>query len=141
MAGSDLLADDLRLEEEAEVVAAAGLGVGAAHVEAAEGVAADEGAGGLPVDVEIAGVELALRPVDPGATVVGPGEAVFAVVRELDRVVVVARLQHGKHGPEDFFARDLRLRGDVGDDGRLDEEAVARHPLSAGDEPAFALAD
>src|SRR6516165_12615466 len=61
---ADLLGDALGLQEKQQVVAAAGLGVGAAHVEAAERVGADDRAGGLAVDVEVADEELALGALD-----------------------------------------------------------------------------
>jgi hypothetical protein len=45
------------LGEEGEIVGAAGFGVGAAHVEAAEGVRAYHRAGALAIEVEVADVE------------------------------------------------------------------------------------
>ena len=50
----DLLRDRLGLREEAEVVAPARLRVGARHVEAAEGMDADERAGALAVEIQVA---------------------------------------------------------------------------------------
>jgi hypothetical protein len=38
----------------------------------------------------------------------GAGEAVFAVVRDLDRVAVGLIGNHREHRPEDFFLRDSR---------------------------------
>src|SRR5205085_6719425 len=60
----ELLRDALRLQEQQQVVASAGLRVGAAHVEAAERVRADDRAGALAVDVQVADEELALRALD-----------------------------------------------------------------------------
>src|SRR5262249_33685836 len=51
--GSELLRDALGLEEQPEVVAPAGLAVGARHVESAERVDAHQRARALPVDVEV----------------------------------------------------------------------------------------
>src|SRR5262249_32932807 len=56
-----LLRHALRLQEQQQVVAAAGLAVGAAHVEAAERVAAHHRAGALAVQVEVADEELLAR--------------------------------------------------------------------------------
>jgi DNA-binding NarL/FixJ family response regulator len=56
--------DGLGLGEEGEVVGAAGLGVGAAHIEAAEGMRSDHGAGALAIEVEIADVEVGFRAVE-----------------------------------------------------------------------------
>ena len=76
------LRDRLRLREEEEVVAAAGLGVGARHVEAAERVDADQRAGALAVEVEVADEELALAALEllAVARVDGAGQAVLGVV-------------------------------------------------------------
>ena len=52
---------DFRLQEQEQVVAAAGLGVGARHVEAAERMDADQRAGALAVQVEVADEELLAR--------------------------------------------------------------------------------
>src|SRR5690348_1180720 len=58
------LADRLGLAEEVQIVGAAGLGVGAGHIESAERIRADHRAGALAIDIEIADVELAHRAVD-----------------------------------------------------------------------------
>ena len=71
--GRDFLADDLGLQEKTQIVAPAGLGVRAAQVESAERMGAHQRAGALPVDVEIAGVEFRLGPVDPRLAVKRPG--------------------------------------------------------------------
>lgn len=46
-----LAADGFALREQEQVIRAAGLGVGAAHIEAAEGMGADHGAGALAVQI------------------------------------------------------------------------------------------
>ncbi len=55
--------DALGLGEEVEIIGAAGLGVGSTHIEAAERMRADHGAGALAIEVEIAYVEVATRAV------------------------------------------------------------------------------
>ncbi len=56
----------LALQEEQQVVGTAGFGVGAAHVEAAKGMNAHDRAGALAVQVQVADVEVALGPLEPG---------------------------------------------------------------------------
>src|SRR5262249_447480 len=56
--------DRLRLKEETEVVAAAGFGVCAGHVETTERMHADHRAGALAVDVEVADEKLFVRALD-----------------------------------------------------------------------------
>ena len=53
-----VLGDDPRVEELVEVVGAAGLRADAAHPVAAEGLAADDGAGDVAVQVDVAGPQL-----------------------------------------------------------------------------------
>src|SRR5206468_7582502 len=90
-AGADC--DRLRLKEEEEVVRPAGLRVGSAQVEAAERMGARERSGASPVDVQVADVEALTRLLD--AIRVGSehcaGEAELRVVRDVERVVEVAR--------------------------------------------------
>src|SRR6266542_2800292 len=62
-----LLGDRLRLREEVEILATAGLRVGAGHVEAAERVHADERSRALAVQVEVAAEELPLAAGQPVA--------------------------------------------------------------------------
>ncbi len=69
LATPSLLGDGFGLGEEEQIVRAAGFGVGAAHIEAAEGVRADHGAGAFAVEVEIADVELFAGAVELGAGV------------------------------------------------------------------------
>ena len=69
------------------------------------------------------------------------GQAVLGVVGDRQRVVEVLRLDHGQHRSEDLFLREACHRVDIGDHGGLDEVAVARRALAAGDQAAFLLAD
>src|ERR1043165_6950240 len=146
VAGADFLGGDFGLEEEGEIVAPAGLRVRAAHVEAAEGVRADERACALAVEVEVADVELAARALQLLAVVRvdRAGQAVLRVVGDAERVVEVVRADAGEDGAEDFFLLDAVAGLHVGDDGRLDEEALlAVAAASRHDAPAvrFALLD
>src|SRR5262249_21586717 len=59
-----------------------------------------------------------LRP-DPG------GKAVRAVIADPDRLLVVAEADHRKHGPEHLLAGYAHLVVDAGEDGGLDEPALA----------------
>src|SRR5947209_2051853 len=76
--------DRFRLQEEPEVVAAARLRIRPRHVEAAERMRADERAGALAVDVEVADEELVLGAADLLLIIgeYGAGEAVLRVVRD-----------------------------------------------------------
>src|SRR5437870_1226518 len=51
----------LGLQEELEVVRAAGFAVGAAHVEAAEGLGAHHGAGDLAIEIQVPHLKLGAR--------------------------------------------------------------------------------
>src|SRR5258706_14421932 len=55
---TNFFGDALGLREEQQIVRAAGLGVGSAHVEAAKGMGSYHGAGALAIEVEVADVEL-----------------------------------------------------------------------------------
>ena len=100
------------MREQVQIIRAAGLGIGARHVEAAEGMRADHRSGALAVDVEVADVELADRAIDLVARVGvdRAGQAELGVVGDFERVVEAAGLDHGQHGAKDFFLLELRLR-------------------------------
>ena len=99
---ADFFGDALGLGEEEEIVGAAGFGVGAAHVEAAEGVGADHGSGALAVEVEVADVEFFAGAVElvAGAGVDGSGQAVLGVVGDGEGVVEVLDLMTASTGPK-----------------------------------------
>src|SRR3974390_1479793 len=61
---ADLLSDRLALREQVQIVRAAGLGVGARHIESAKRMRPDNGACALAVDVEVADVEVPERALD-----------------------------------------------------------------------------
>ena len=88
---ADLLSYRFGLREQVQVIRAAGLRIGARHVEAAEGMRADHRAGALAVDVQVADVELADGAVDLVARlgVDRAGQAELGVVGDLERVVEV----------------------------------------------------
>src|SRR5205814_8174209 len=98
----------LRLQEEADVVAAAGFGIGAGHVEAAEGMHADEGAGAFAIHVEIADKKFFLGALDL-FRIVGEdraGESERRVVRDEERVIEIFRFDDREHRSENLFLRD-----------------------------------
>src|ERR687897_3371910 len=112
---------------ERQVVGAAGLGVGAAHTEAPEGLDADEGAGDAAVEVDVAGLELPARPLEVVAVfgVDAAREAVGAVVGHTEGFVEVAGLYDREDGTEDLLARNPGLAPDL-EDGRADEVPALR---------------
>src|SRR5215212_798570 len=88
-----------------QVVGSTGLGVGAAHAEAPEGLDADEGAGDAAIEVDAA------------------REAVGAVVGGAEGFVEVTGLYDRKYGAEDLLARHRSVPLDR-EDGRAYEVAV-----------------
>lgn len=139
----DFFGDGFGLDEPEEVVGATGFGVGTGHIETAEGLGADHGAGAFAVEVEVADVEAVGGELEAGGVggVGGAGEAVLAIVGEFEGVFEVARGGDGEDGAEDFLLEDAGGGGDIGDDGGLKEVAVAWRGAAAGDEAAFLLAD
>ena len=90
------------------VVVAAGFGVGAAHIEAAERVNADQRARALAVDVEVADEEFVLGLRDPGriARVDRAGQAELGPVGDRQRVVeAVGRGSRPAPGRRSLLAR------------------------------------
>src|SRR5215510_11096768 len=61
---SHSLRRDFRLQEQQQVIAAAGLRVSARHVEAAKRMHADQSTSALTVEIEIADVKLSARAVE-----------------------------------------------------------------------------
>src|SRR5271168_1795283 len=126
-----------------EIVFAAGFGVGAGHVEAAEGVGADHGAGAFAIQIKIADVEgffgffdfLGIFGVD------GAGKAELRVVGDFQRLLEVFRFDDSQNGAEDFFLGDARFGIDVGDDRRLHEVAVAGGAFAAEEQLPFLLTE
>src|SRR5215210_7306666 len=110
-----------------QVVWTAGLGVGAAHSEAPEGLDADEGACDAAVEVDVASLELPARPLEVVAVlgVDAAREAVGAVVGDAEGFVEVVGLYDGEDGAEDLLARNPGLSLYL-EDGRADEVAALR---------------
>ena len=105
--GADFFGDGFGLEEEQQVILAAGFGIGAGHIEAAEGMGADHGAGAFAVHVQIADVEFfggalnffGILGID------GAGQAEFGVVGHVQGFVKIFRFGDGEHGAENFFLK------------------------------------
>ena len=88
---ADFVADGFGLREEIEIIGAARFGIGAGHIESAEGMGADHGSGAFAIDVEIADMEFVLGALDffGRLGVNRAGEAVVGVVGDGQRVVVI----------------------------------------------------
>src|SRR6202035_4733553 len=143
----DLLADAFRLCEQIQVVRAAGLRIGARHVEAAEGMRAHHRTRALAVQVEVADVELAYGAIQFLARtgVDCAGQAKLGVVRDFERLIEVARLDHHQHRAKDFFLLERGFRRNVGNDRGLNKVAVfftrAGVTRAAGDQASIFFAD
>src|SRR5438105_8526583 len=87
---------------------------------------ARERSGAFPVDVQVADVEPPSRLLD--AVLIScedcAREAELRVVRDVERVVEVARADDCEHWPEDLLLRDACARADVVEDRRLDVMAA-----------------
>src|SRR5712692_4163863 len=94
--------DGLGLQEEQQIIAPAGLRVCSGHIETAEGVSADHGAGALAIEVEIADVERVggLFELFRVARIDRASEAELGVIGDLERVVKIFRRNHGENGAE-----------------------------------------
>src|SRR5450755_2599305 len=103
---------------------------------------ADHRTRAFAIDVEVADVELADGTVDLVARlgVDGAGQAELGVVGDFERVVETACLDHCEYGAEYLFLLQLRLRGDISKDRRLDEVAFAGGTLATGEEASVFLA-
>src|SRR5713226_9376165 len=117
---ANLFGNALRLCEQQQVIRPAGLGVGAAHVEAAEGMRADHGSCALAIQVEVADVELLPSAVEllTRVRVDGSRQPVFGIVGNLQGLVEAVGLDDGKHRPEYLLLRDASRGSHVRDDGR-----------------------
>src|SRR5581483_2340777 len=102
---------------------------------------ADHSSRALAVDVQIADVEFLDRAINLVARtgVDGAGQSELGIVGDLERMIEAASLDHREHRSEDFFLLKLRLCRDVGDNRRLDEVALSRKSLAAGDEASIFL--
>ena len=144
IAVSSFLRDRLLLREEIQVLAAAGLGVRAGHVEAAEGVHADERARALAVQVEVADEELALaaqRAARGRASRGRPSGRTRVSLATAMPSSKLLTLRTASTGPKISSQARRARRLDAVHDRRHDEVALLRPGLAAGDDPAFLLAD
>ncbi len=109
----DFLRYRLGLREQVQVIRAAGFGIGAGHVEAAEGVGADHGSGAFAVDVEIAYVELAFGAVDlvAGFGIDGAGQAELGVVGDFQALSKPRALITASTGPKISSCSSFDLAG------------------------------
>ena len=94
----------------------------------------DRDAAGADAGRDVGGVLDVLRP-DRAA------ESVGRVVCDRDGLVLAPVRDHREHRPEDLFLRDLHRVVDVGEDRRLDEEALAKalRRVPAADRPRALL--
>ena len=104
---------------------------------------ADDRAGALAVDVEVADEELALGPFDllgiPGVD--RSGQSVLGAVGDPQRLVVALGRDDREHRAEDLLLGDGGVGPHVGDHGGLDEVTLlAGHRAAAGDQAPFLLA-
>lgn len=77
-----------------------------------KGLAADDGAGDAPVDVDVAGAQLARRPPDgDGASGQDPRrQGVLGVVGQRQRLVETGGGEDAEHRPEDLLACQAPVR-------------------------------
>ena len=75
------------------------------HVEAAEGMSRDGGAGALAVNVQVADMELTFCALDLIARlgVDRASQAKFGVIGNLKRVIVILRLDDGQERPDNIL--------------------------------------
>jgi len=126
-AAEGVFGEDAGVGELEEVVGAASLGAHAGEAEAAEGLAADEGAGDATVEVEVADAELCAGAGEVGGAAgeEAAGELVGGIVGELEGVVEVFGAEDGEDGAEDFIACDAVGGEDVGEHVRRDTLPIA----------------
>lgn len=60
----------------------------------------------------------------------GSSEAVCSVVADGNGILLVLELGNGTDGTEDLFLHNTHVFGDVGEDGRFDEEALGTDALA-----------
>ena len=118
-----------------QIIRAAGFGADAAHLEAAEGLAVDDGSGDLAVDVEIADAELTADAGDVGGAAgeQAAGEGVLGAVGDFESFVQILGLMTASTGPKISSWAMLGCRRHIGKDVRPDVSSPARPalPMSA----------
>src|SRR5688572_3053332 len=105
---------------------------------------ANHGTSTLPVQIQIAYVEVLTRALETIfiLRVHSAGQTVLGVVRNTQRILVVARLDEGEHRTESLFLRDLRIGFYIGDDGgRYEITLIAILRSAAEHEATFLRTD
>src|SRR6478752_5373010 len=115
----DVFGDNARNEEVQQIIAAAGFGAAAAHLESTERMATDHRAGAGAIDINIPGYQLGFDPLDVSRTAreESCGERVIGVVSNSDCVIEIARFQHTQHRPENFTLTQRHFRFYTGENG------------------------
>ena len=109
-----------------EVVGAARFAADAAQFEAAEGLAADEGSGDRPVEIEVADDELLADSLQirGAAAVAAAGQGVVGAVGNRQRFGEVSRPERDEDRTEDFLLSQLRVGSQIDEDVWADEVAL-----------------
>src|SRR3954449_258153 len=104
------LRGDLRLQEQQQIIAPARLRVGAGHVESTERMHTNERARALTIQIQVPDMKLSTRALEFRLVIAvnRARQTKLRIVRDLERVVVILRLDHGEHWPEDLFLLDRR---------------------------------
>ncbi len=91
----DVLGDDAGNQELEQIIAAAGFGSAARHLESAEGMAADDGAGAGAIDVNVARDQLRFDALDVRGTAreKSRGQGVIGVVCDPDGFIEIAHAE------------------------------------------------
>src|SRR6266404_5633847 len=100
-------------------------------------------AGALPIQVQIADVKRLFGFLDffRILRVHRAGQSKLRIVRNFQRLVVIFRLDHRQHRAKHFFLRQPRMRIHIGNNRRLEEEAVTGSSLPARQQLPFFLSD
>src|SRR5438034_7128116 len=104
---------------------------------------ANERAGAFAIQVQIADMKLTpglLQLFFVGA-VDGSSQTELGVIGDPQSIVVILRLDYGQHRSKNFFLLDSPARLHIGDDRRLDKEALFAIGSAASDDaPTLGLA-
>src|SRR5438270_8042648 len=106
---------------------------------------ADDCTGAFAVDVEITDVELAHCHFNLVARsgINRTSQAELGIVRDIERLLKVARFNYRQYRTENFLLLELRFRLNICDYGWLDEITFARisGATSTSNQPAFAFSN
>src|SRR5689334_515238 len=91
-------------------------------------------AGALPIQIKIPDVKLLARALQLRfvSAVNGARQTKLRVVRDLQRIVIILRLDHGEHWAKNLFLLDRVAWLHVGDYSRFDEEPLFAVRSAAG---------